>query len=268
MKEIVSDFVDLFAHFRWLDLAFILVLAVFYYRLFAFLKRNNAKSLIWLYALATVFFGAAIALSGIPGEWLLLVPAVMLLATASVFAIEIKRDVWNGVSFIRRSEGKKSVDARRDTVKVERCITEIIKALQNMSKNNVGAIVVLAYGNVPDQIVESGVSLNGEISSQLIESVFFPKTPLHDGAMIIEGDRIVAAGCFLPLSQEHDLPKELGTRHRAGIGVTENINVTALIVSEETGIISIAREGKIRRYADTEMLKKELKRFYWQDFAA
>ena len=108
--------------------------------------------------------------------------------------------------------------------------------------------------------------VDSDISSALIESIFFPKTPLHDGAMIINGTKILASGCFLPLSQETNIPKELGTRHRAGIGITETINVTALIVSEETGIISIAQSGKIKRYADSEMLRQTLKEYYWQDF--
>ena len=83
--------------------------------------------------------------------------------------------------------------------------------------------------------------------------------------MVINGSKIHAAGCFLPLSQEVNLPKELGTRHRAGIGITETINVTALIVSEETGIISIAQGGKIKRYVDSEMLRQTLKEYYWQE---
>ena len=144
-------------------------------------------------------------------------------------------------------------------------INEIIKALQTMSKNDIGAILVLSNTKIPDNIISSGVKLNADISSALIESVFFPKTPLHDGALILQNDKILSAGCFLPLSQEVNLPKELGTRHRAGIGITEMINVTAIIVSEETGIISIAQGGKITRYADSEMLRKVLKEFYWQD---
>ena len=83
--------------------------------------------------------------------------------------------------------------------------------------------------------------------------------------MIINGTKIQAAGCFLPLSQEINLPKELGTRHRAGIGITETINVTCIIVSEETGVISVAHGGKLKRYADTEMLKNTLTTFYWKD---
>ena len=137
-----------------------------------------------------------------------------------------------------------------------------------MSKNDIGALIVLSNGNVPNQILDSGVRLNCDISSQLIESVFFPKTPLHDGALIINGTKIVAAGCFLPLTQKENLPKELGSRHRAGIGITETIDVTSLIVSEETGIISTVKAGKITRYADTEMLKNALSKFYWQDLFA
>jgi diadenylate cyclase len=130
----------------------------------------------------------------------------------------------------------------------------------------VGAIIVLSTGNVPGQILDSGVRLDSDVSSELIESVFFPKTPLHDGAMIVNGTKIVAAGCFLPLSQNVDkIPKDLGTRHRAGLGVTETLDVASLIVSEETGIISIARAGQITRYADTEMLKKTLQRYFWQE---
>ena len=83
--------------------------------------------------------------------------------------------------------------------------------------------------------------------------------------MIINGTRVVSAGCFLPLSQTDNIPKDLGTRHRAGIGITENIDVTSIIVSEETGIISVASAGKIVRYADTEMLKKTLTKYFWQE---
>ena len=144
-------------------------------------------------------------------------------------------------------------------------IDEMVKALQNMSKNDIGAIIILANNNIPKSIIESGVVIDATISSALIESVFYPKNPLHDGAMIINGTSLYAAGCFLPLSQEQHHPKDLGTRHRAGIGITETVNVTAIIVSEETGIISIAQSGKIRRYADSEMLRQTFKEYYWQD---
>jgi diadenylate cyclase len=180
-----------------------------------------------------------------------------------LYSTEIRRVIW-------ARKRSKLVDVKDgvkyDEEKIQVCTNEIIKALQNMSKNDVGAIIVLSSGNVPGQILNSGVRLDSDISSELIESVFFPKTPLHDGAMVIDGTKIVAAGCFLPLSQNmQNIPKDLGTRHRAGIGVTETMDVMSIIVSEESGIISIARAGKITRYADYEMLKKTLNKYYWQE---
>ena len=136
----------------------------------------------------------------------------------------------------------------------------------NMSKNNVGAIIIFANEKLPGAIIESGTIIDATISAPLIESIFYPKTALHDGAMIVTGSKVHAAGCFLPLPQDSNLPKELGSRHRAGIGVTETISVTAIIVSEENGIISIAQGGKIKRYADSEMLRQTLSEYYWQDF--
>ena len=132
----------------------------------------------------------------------------------------------------------------------------------------IGALIILSNDNIPAQVLESGVILDANISSQLIEGIFFVKAPLHDGAMIINNYKIQAAGCFLPLTQNVNIPKELGTRHRAGIGITETTNVIALIVSEETGIITIAQRGKISRYADYDLLKKTLSDYYWKDLSA
>jgi diadenylate cyclase len=194
----------------------------------------------------------------------LLIPGLFLVAILVLYSVEVKRIIWQ--RRMPKINDVKHGEVSYDEEGVQKCIAEIIKALQNMSKNDVGAILVLANGNVPAQILESGVKLDSDISSELIESVFFPKTPLHDGAMIIYGNKIVSAGCFLPLSQNVDsIPKDLGTRHRAGIGITETIDVITFIVSEETGIISIARAGKIVRYADIEMLKKTLANYYWED---
>ncbi len=120
---------------------------------------------------------------------------------------------------------------------------------------------------MPKEIIESGVQLNSNISSQLIEGIFIPKAPLHDGAMIVFGDKIQAAGCFLPLTQK-DYPKDFGTRHRAGIGVTEVADVMTVIVSEETGIVSVVKRGIITRYVDSDGLKKFLREYYWKEFNA
>ena len=103
----------------------------------------------------------------------------------------------------------------------------------------------------------------------MIEAVFYPKAPLHDGAMIIEGDKIHAAGCFLPIIQNDNLPQELGSRHRAALGVTSVASVTVIVVSEETGIISIVKNGEVRkRYASDADLKNALSKYYWSDLTA
>lgn len=240
------------------------VFTVLYYYMIKFLIRNNAHALVALFVFAMVLGAGILTFAiNINTAIYLVIPTVFLIALMVLYSVELKR-------IILAQKTHKTIELRSgisyDEERVQTCISEIIKALQNMAKNDVGAIIVLSNGNIPKQILDSGVMLDSDISSELIESVFFPKTPLHDGAMIIDGSKIVAAGCFLPLSQNVDnIPKDLGTRHRAGLGVTETIDVVSIIVSEETGIISIAKAGKITRYADTEALKKALTKYYWQE---
>ncbi len=237
-------------------------LALLFYFVLNVLRNNNAKSIIIVFIFYTLITDLLCYFTKMPDYFSWLFPCLFAIAIAALFATEIKRAVWN--SKLKSHDGKHLDNATlRENAK--ECINEIIKAVQNMSKNNVGAIIILSNANMPAGILDSGVSINSDISSELIESIFFPKTPLHDGALIINGTKIQVAGCFLPLSQEINLPKELGTRHRAGIGITETVNVTSIIVSEETGVISVAHGGKLKRYADTEMLKTTLKSFYWQD---
>jgi len=244
----------------------VLVFTVLYYYMIKFLFDNDSGSLAALFVTVMIIAGALLTfIDNINTAIYLVIPAIFVIAIVTLYSVEIKRMLW-----ARRNT--KLLDAKHgegisyDEDKIQNCIAEIIKALQNMSKNDVGAIIVLTSGSFPTQILDSGVRLDSDISSEVIESVFFPKAPLHDGAMIISGTKIVAAGCFLPLSQNiENIPKDLGTRHRAGIGVTETIDVMSFIVSEETGIISIARAGKITRYADTEALKKVLAKYYWQE---
>ena len=138
-------------------------------------------------------------------------------------------------------------------------IAEIIRALQNMSKDNIGALIILSNDNVPRQVLESGVALDAKISSQLIEGIFFPKAPLHDGAVILNKGRIVAARCILP-STQLQVPKSYGTRHRAALGMSEVSDAIVLVVSEETGGISIAQGGVIKRDIAPENLQSILMR--------
>ena len=140
--------------------------------------------------------------------------------------------------------------------------TEIVKACQNMAKNDVGALIIIAPTEIPAHILDTGTALDATISCGLLESIFNTKAPLHDGAVVVLGDRIISAGCFLPLSQEVTLAKDLGTRHRAAIGITEESDVFAIVVSEESGIISVVQGGTIKRYMTPEKLLEEIKVIY------
>lgn len=243
----------------------VIVFTVLYFYMIRFLLENNSGGLVSIFIVSMILGGGIIMLSSMNSAIYLVIPAIFLVIIIVLYSVELKRIIWAKMN-MKLVDVKHTAGRSYDEEKVENCISEIIKALQNMSKSDTGAIIVLSTGNIPSQIIDSGVKLDADISSELIESVFFPKTPLHDGAMIISDTKIVAAGCFLPLSQNMDnIPKDLGTRHRAGIGVTETIDVVSLIVSEETGIISIARAGKISRYADFETLKKTLNKYYWQE---
>ncbi len=141
-------------------------------------------------------------------------------------------------------------------------ISELVTACSRLAKRKVGALIVIQRSTGLQDIMESGTILDAEISSQLLENIFEPNTPLHDGAVVLQGGRIVAAGCILQLSNDDGISKDLGTRHRAALGISETSDSLSVIVSEETGIISVARDGKLTRYLDetslTELLTNEL----------
>lgn len=133
-------------------------------------------------------------------------------------------------------------------------VDELVKACQTMSKARVGALIVIAPTKISSHILETGTELGALVTAPLIESIFNTKAPIHDGAVIIKNNKMLAAGCFLPLSQSQVLSKEMGTRHRAAIGITEESDMLSIVVSEENGIISIAQKGVLKRYITPERL--------------
>ena len=150
------------------------------------------------------------------------------------------------------NDGMNSDDELRETT------AEILSACQDMAKQDVGAIIIIDSNNsINDTVLGSGTILNAELSAALLESIFNTKAPLHDGAVIVRGNKVVAAGCFLPLTQRN-INKEMGTRHRAAIGITEDTDVLSIVVSEETGIISVVKRGELRRYMTMDKLKDEI----------
>lgn len=146
----------------------------------------------------------------------------------------------------------------------ESIVREITSCMLNLSRRRVGALIVIEQRIGLKDIVETGTTLNSHISSALLENIFEPNTPLHDGAVLIRGSRIMAAACILSLSEGKGISRELGTRHRAALGITETTDAISLIVSEETGIISMARNGKLTRHLDRAALEEVLTSLYHQ----
>lgn len=141
---------------------------------------------------------------------------------------------------------------------IEKVIRDITDAVAVLSRNKVGALIILVKETGIGEHMESGIELDALVSPGLLINIFVPNTPLHDGAVVINEGRIEKAACFLPLSDNPYLDPELGTRHRAGIGISEISDALAIIVSEETGTISMAKEGKLQRYLDAKSLKERL----------
>lgn len=147
----------------------------------------------------------------------------------------------------------------------EKRIGEIIRAVQNMSRKRIGALIIFEGKTGLKDVMETGTLCDASISAALIENIFEPNTPLHDGATIIKNERIAASACFLQLSENSSISRDLGTRHRAAIGITESTDAISLIVSEETGIVSYARAGKLTRYVDEAALKALLTEIFETD---
>ncbi len=142
----------------------------------------------------------------------------------------------------------------------DRCIHAVIKAVYEMAKVKTGALIVVERDIQCREFERTGIPIDAEVSSQLLINIFEHNTPLHDGAVILRENRVVSATCYLPLSDNLALSKELGTRHRAGLGVSEVSDSLTIIVSEETGMVSVAREGKLKRNVDAESLEKLLRK--------
>lgn len=243
----------------------LVALFLLFYFVFRILKEGGEPHLIAAYSALVVIGGILFLFSkNFDSQTYFVYLAVISMFFLLLFNTELKRVIRTGKV---QPLDKETPSARgASAARAEECISAIMRAVQNLSKNNTGALIILSNGNMPKEILDSGVKLGAFISSQLIEGIFVNKAPLHDGAMIIHSDKIEAAGCFLPLTQK-DLPKDYGTRHRAGIGVTEISDVATIIVSEETGIVSTVRHGEIKRYIDTEALSKFLRAYYWKELS-
>ncbi|MBQ0125352.1 MAG: diadenylate cyclase CdaA, partial [Clostridiales bacterium] len=179
---------------------------------------------------------------------------VGLIALVIIFQPELR----SGLEIVGGNPFKRIISAERGQTSVHDAITNISKAASELSGEYTGALIVIERSTHLGDIINTGTLVNADTAVPLIKNIFYNKAPLHDGAMIIRNGRICAAGCILPLSTNDDIIKDLGTRHRAAIGMSENSDAVIVVVSEETGTISIAVDGQLRRNYDFNTLKSEL----------
>ena len=183
------------------------------------------------------------------------------IALIILFQPELRR----ALEYIGRTSMFSLSSLDKDVASSQKVIKEISTAVSSLSRQKIGALMIFEIKTGLNEIIDTGVTLNSEISSGLLINIFIPNTPLHDGAVIIRDYRIAAAGCFLPLTDNNQLSKDIGTRHRAALGMTEKSDAIAVIVSEETGYVSYAIDGKLYRNIQIEELEKLLAKIYLDD---
>jgi len=239
---------------RWVDLIDIIIVAVFLYYILLWLQGTRAIQLIrGLFVLFLIYFlGRVLGLHTV--NWLFdKFVTVILVILIIVFQPELRRAlerIGRGRIFLRLGLAPQSRGSW--------FVRHIIKAVETLSENKTGALIVLERNTGLSEYLESGIKLDAIISTEQLLSIFNMKGPLHDGAVIIQGDRIAGAGCLLPLSESKLLDKRLGTRHRAAVGISEASDALVIVVSERTGIISIAENGYLTRSVTKEMLEEKL----------
>lgn len=250
---------ELFRQFRIMDAVDIAIMAYVCYKIIYVIRGTRAVQLIKGLAVLIVATKVSEWLGLFTINWVLRnTMTVGVIALLIVFQPELRRgleQLGRGRMLIKPFFGMGEEE-------VNKVINELARAVQVFNKNKIGALIVLERQTGINEYIETGIPVGGNVTAELLVNIFVPNTPLHDGATIIRNDKIMAAGCFLPLTDNPNLSKELGTRHRAALGITEQSDAVAVIVSEETGVISVAVDGKLTRYLEIKTLKEMLKALY------
>ncbi len=236
------------------DIIDILVISFAIYKLIQLVKETRAEQLLKGFIAVLIISRIASALNLYTVSWvinnILTVGMVLIIV---VFQPELRR-VFEKLGRSNTLLSFSKIDDEQAKIKSE----EIASSVASLARQKIGALLVIENKVGLSDIAESGTLINGKLTSELLINIFIPNTPLHDGAVIIKDDRVVAAGCFLPLSTDSSIAQELGTRHRAALGMSEKSDAFVIVVSEETGIISVVENGVISRHMDPESLKETL----------
>ena len=251
-----SQIQGLFMTMRLWDVLDILVVAFFLYRIYILIRDTRATALLK----GLVFLGFFTVLAG----WLQLhVVSWILDKLMTVLIVVFQPELRRALEQIGR--GKFYVSSRMmNEIEWDHVIDDVVDAAMVMSANKIGALIVFERSVGLDDRIDTGIRIEGLVSKELLGNIFIVNTPLHDGAVIIRENRVMAAGCLLPLTRDHSLSSELGTRHRAAIGMSEQADCVVVVVSEETGIVSYTYGGHIYRGQDAESLRNILRNYLMQ----
>ncbi|HHY13975.1 MAG TPA: TIGR00159 family protein [Thermoanaerobacterales bacterium] len=252
----LKQVLELVGQFRLRDLIDIAIVAYVFYNVTMLIKGTRAVQLIKGLAVLVMSTKASEWLGLYTINWLLRnTMTVGVIALLIVFQPELRRaleQLGRGGLFIAPFFSFSEEE-------INKIINEFSRAIQYFASNKIGALIVIERETGLTDVMETGLEIGGKLTTELLLNTFIPNTPLHDGAVIIRDDKIMAAGCFLPLTENPNLSKELGTRHRAALGITEQTDAISIIVSEETGVISVAVDGKLTRYLDIMTFKEMIK---------
>ena len=249
-----TDFINSLSLIRVTDIIDIAIISFAVYKLFSLLRNTRAEQVLNGLIIVLIFASVADIFNLNTVSWFM----NQFLTVSLVFIIVVFQPELR--SALERIGRGRSIFTNERALKNEKTVDELVGAMSSLSRQKIGALVVLEREVGLSDIVESGTRLNSEVSSELLINIFIPNTPLHDGAVIIGEDKLIAAACYLPLSNSNTISKELGTRHRAAIGISERSDCVVVVVSEETGNISIVENGRIDRYLDADSLKSRLQK--------
>ena len=250
------------SNIRGWDIVDILAIAFIIYNAIVFLRETRAGQLVKGIVILLAIYFVANWCELVTLKWFLTkVMNSALIAVVVIFQPELRRILEN----VGRTKISQNRFFDENESAVSECIDKIGKAVGFMSEKKIGALIVFERTTQLGEIISTGTVLDAVASVSFVNNIFFPKSPLHDGALIVKNGRLLAAGCILPLTQNDNINSSLGTRHRAAIGMSENSDAVVLVVSEETGIISIAVDGKITRNYNSVTAIAELRRLLLTD---
>lgn len=262
LNDFIATYIARMPSIRWVDIVEILLIAFLMYHILVWVKNTRAWSLlkgiivIAVFILIAVYFQMNTILWIVQNAFGVAVTAVVVILQPELRKALEELGQKNIISSIIPFETYRTSEEGRFS---DKTINEITKACVEMGKVKTGALIVIEQNQSLSEYERTGIDVDGIVTSQLLINIFEKNTPLHDGAVIVRGNRVTSATCYLPLSDNMALSKDLGTRHRAGVGISEATDSMTVIVSEETGKISVAYKGELERSLDGDRLKERLK---------